>query len=63
MRLRRSEARSEPDLDVEVIDLRERLAPYGHAEQLRPGWRESLIIEDIKRRNRRPKVDQWGYRR
>ena len=63
MRLRRSEARSEPDLDLEVIDLRERLAPYGHAEHLRPEWRESLIIEDIKRRNRRPKVDQWGYRR
>ena len=52
----------QPDHDAEVIDLRERLAPYGHAP-LRPGWREALIAEDVKRRNRRPKVDQWGYRR
>ena len=62
MRLRRTAPVPQPDHDVEVIDLRERLAPYGHAP-LRPGWREALIAEDIKRRNRRPKVDQWGYRR
>jgi hypothetical protein len=61
MRLRRSAA-PQPDDDAEVIDLRERLEPYSHT-RLRPGWRESLIVEDIKRRNRRPRVDQWGFRR
>jgi hypothetical protein len=63
MRLRRTATAPEPDAETEIIDLRERLAPYGHADRLRPEWRESLIIEDIKRRNRRPRVDQWGYRR
>lgn len=61
MRRWRSGAPAEPDADTEVIDIRERLAPYGHAA-LRPGWREDLIKEDVKRRERRPKVDQWGFR-
>jgi hypothetical protein len=60
--MRRRRSALKPDDDLEVIDLRERLAPYSHT-QLRPGWREALIVEDIKRRNRRPRVDQWGFRR
>jgi hypothetical protein len=62
MRRRRSVALLPPDEDAEVIDLRQRLAPYSHT-RLQPGWRESLIVEDIKRRNRRPRADQWGFRR
>jgi hypothetical protein len=61
MRLRRSDAPSKPD-DADVIDLRERLAPYSHT-RLQPGWREALLVEDFKRRVRRPRVDQWGFRR
>jgi hypothetical protein len=52
----------EVDPDLEFIDLTERLAPY-EGTQPRPGWREHLIAEDMKRRQRRPKADQWGFKR
>jgi hypothetical protein len=58
---RRPHPNAEPDREQEVIDLRERLAPYGHSP-LRPGWREAMIAEDVKRRNRRPKTDAWGFK-
>jgi hypothetical protein len=61
MRRRRPDANAEDDRELEVIDLRERLAPYGHS-QLRPGWREHLRAEDRKRRERRPKTDAWGFK-
>jgi hypothetical protein len=60
-RSRRPATTAEVDPKHEVVDLRERLAPYGHAD-LRPGWREQLIAEDAKRRQRRQKVDAWGFR-
>jgi hypothetical protein len=59
--LRRRPEATDRDREQEVIDLRERLAPYGHAP-LRPGWREALIAEDAKRRARRPKTDAWGFK-
>jgi len=61
MRRRRSDIAAEADLEREVVDIRERLAPYGHAT-LRPGWREQLIAEDKKRKARRQKVDAWGFK-
>lgn len=61
MKLRRSASTIEADPDLEVVDLTERLAPYEGAHP-RPGWRDHLIAEDIKRRQRRPKVDQWGFK-
>jgi hypothetical protein len=60
-RSRRSATTARVDPDYEVVDVRERLAPYGHAD-LRPGWREQLIADDAKRRARRRKVDAWGFR-
>ena len=62
MKLRRSASTLEVDPDLEFIDLTERLAPY-EGTRPRPGWREHLIAEDVKRRQRRPKVDQWGFKR
>jgi len=35
----------------EVIDLTERLAPYGTGTPA-PDWREALVLEDMKRRRR-----------
>jgi hypothetical protein len=35
----------------EVIDLTERLAPYGEADPA-PHWRDALVREDMKRRRR-----------
>jgi hypothetical protein len=35
----------------EVIDLTERLAPYGEGDPA-PHWREALVLEDMKRRRR-----------
>ena len=47
-RKRTAQHMEEPE---EVIDLTERLAPYGTGAPA-PHWREALVLEDMKRRRR-----------
>jgi hypothetical protein len=47
----RKRTTDQADEQDEVIDLTERLAPYGTAAP-KPDWREALVLEDMKRRRR-----------
>ena len=61
MRLRRSAVPIDVEPEPDVVDITERLAPYGHAE-LRPGWRADLVAADAKRQARALHSDPWGFR-
>jgi hypothetical protein len=61
MRRWRLSSTVEEDVPQDVVDVSERLAPYGHSE-LRPRWRADLIAADAKRRARRVQTDAWGNR-
>jgi hypothetical protein len=58
---RRRPATIEDAPDLGVVDIRERLAPYGHTDP-RPGWRADLVAADAKRKARRVRTDAWGFR-